>query len=136
MDAVSGAASVITVVGLALSSVQTIHNAVYSLRNGSPTIEQMLFNLQSLSSILQQLSQSQDRFYRAADLPKFVQACATNLGGFEDQLVKMIPSAENKARKLLKSAKLIICSKDLDRMAGLIQQHVAALSLQLQIIEG
>ncbi len=136
MDCLSGAASIITVVGLALSSTQTIYHAVSNIRDGPRTIQQMLSGLQTLSSLLTQLLQSSDSFYLAADLQELVQGCATNLKRFEEQLGKLSLSADNKAKKLWKHAKVMLGSKDLERMASLIKQDVAALALQIQIIEG
>ena len=136
MDCLSGAASIISIVSLALSSTQTIYNAVSNIRDGPRTIQQMLSSLQTLSSLLTQLSQSSDSFYLAADLQEIVQGCAKDLKKFEEQLGKRSFSTDNKGKKLWKYAKAMLGSKDLDRMATLIQQHVAALSLQMQIIEG
>ena len=136
MDCLSGAASIITVICLALSSTQTIYHAVSNIRDGPRTIPQMLSGLQILSSLLTQLLQSSDSFYLAADLQELVHGCAGNLKKFEEQLGKPFLSADNKAKKLWKHAKVMLGSKDLDRMATLIQQHVAALALQIQIIEG
>ena len=96
---------------------------------------QQTLSLRSLISLLQQLLESCDSFYLAADLPKLVKGCATNLKGFEDILVKLSPPAGNKSTKMWRHVKVLLGSKDLDRMAALIQQDLAVLSLQMQIIE-
>lgn len=136
MDGVSAAASIIAVVGLALRSVETVHNAVSSIQHGPSTVQQMLSNLHSLSSLLTQLLQTTDAFYLAAGLSGIVSDCAANLKDFETRLKKLLPSSNNKAQVLWMHAKLAVSSRDLDKMSTLIQQHVAALSFQLQVIEG
>ena len=61
--------------------------------------------------------------------------CAADLKEFEEKLAKLSPLANNKAVKLWKNIKATLQERDLVKMSRLIQQHVAALSLQMQIIE-
>ena len=136
MDGLSGAASVITVFGLALSSTQVIYNIVSSVKNGPKAIQQTLSSLQDLLKLLQQFTGCTDQFYLVADLEDSVDRCAQDLKAFEHQLAKLSPSADNRAVRIWKNVKATLQEKDLERMSALIQRHVTALSLQLQIIEG
>ena len=135
MDGLSGAASVITIVSLALSSSQVIYNTVSGIRNGPENLEQLITGLQSLLSVLQQLQGSSDSLYLAVNLPEQVQRCAANLKSFEKKLERLSSSTYNKTANLCKNFKVVLQSKDLDRMVALIQQDVGTLSLQLQIIQ-
>ncbi len=96
MDGLSAAASVVAVISLALRSAETVHNAISSIRNERPAAQQMLSNLQSLSNLLEQLLQSRDAFYRAADLSDLVEECAVNLIHYETRLKKLLPSSNTK----------------------------------------
>ena len=135
MDGLSGAASVIAVFGLALSSTQVIYNTVSGIRNGPKAIQQMVSSLQDLSKILQQLTRCSDQPYLVADLDELAGRCIRDLKAFEQQLAKLSSSGANTAVTLWRNVKVMLQEKDLERMSTLIQRHVAALSLQMQIIE-
>ncbi|KAL9634727.1 MAG: hypothetical protein Q9164_003916, partial [Protoblastenia rupestris] len=136
MDGLSGAASVITVFGLALSSTKVIYSVVSGIKNGPKAIQQIMSSLQDLLKLLQQLIGCTDQFYLAADLEDSVGRCAQDLKAFEHQLAKLSLSADNRAVRVWKNVKATFQEKDLERMSALVQRHVAALSLQLQIVEG
>ena len=130
-----GAASVIAVISLALSSSQVIYKAVSGFKNAPPAIQQMASNLRSLSKVLQQLLGCSDSLYLAQELPVLVKECAVNLKGFEEKLAKLTSPTNNSAEKLWKNIRAMLQEKDLDRMSALLQQHFSILSLQMQIIE-
>ncbi|KAK0512253.1 hypothetical protein JMJ35_005381 [Cladonia borealis] len=136
MDGLSGAASVITVVGLAVSSTQTIYNIVSGIKNGPNAIQSIKSSLQDLLKLLQQLKGSTDQLYLAVDLEGSVSKCVQDLKASEDQLAKLCPRVDSKAVRLWNHVKAALQEKDLERMSAMIQRHVASLSLQLQIIEG
>lgn len=136
MDGLSGAASVLAVFSLALSSTQVIYNTVSGIKNAPTTIQHMISSLQDLSNLLEQLKGCTEQFHLAADLGGLVGKCAADLKEFEEKLAKLNTPADNKAVRLWKSIKVTLRERDLVKVSGLIQQHVAALSLQMQIIEG
>ena len=136
MDGLSGAASVITVFGLALSSTQAIYNIISGIKNGPNAIQSMKSGLQDLLKLLQQLTGCPDQFYLAADLEGSVNKCVQDLRASEHQLVKLCPWADSRAVRFWNHVKAALQEKDLERMFAMIQRHIAALSLQLQIIEG
>lgn len=136
MDGISGAASVITIFSLALSSTQVIYNTVRGIKNAPKVIQHMISSLQDLSNLLKQLRGFTDRLYLAADLRGLVAKCAADLKEFEEKLAKLSPPANNKPVRLWKNIKATLQERDLVKMSGLIQRHIAALSLQIQIIEG
>ena len=136
MDGLSGAASVIAVFSLALSSTQVIYNTVRGIKNAPGVIQHMMSGLQDLSNLLKQLRGFTDRLYFAADLGGLVAKCAADLKEFEEKLAKLSPPANKKPVRLWKNIKATLQERDLEMMSGLIQRHVAALSLQMQIIEG
>ena len=136
MDGISGAASVITIFSLALSSIQVIYNTVKGIKNAPRIIQHMIFSLQDLSNLLEQLRGFTDRLYLATDFGGLIAKCAADLKEFEEKLAKLSPPANKKPVRLWKNIKATLQERDLEMMSGLIQRHVAALSLQMQIIEG
>ena len=137
MDGLSGAASVITVFGLALSSTQAIYNIISGIKNGPNAIQSMKSSLQDLLKLLLQLRECTDQLYLAADLEGSVSKCVQDLRAFEHQLAKLCPWADSsRAVRFWNNVKAALQEKDLEMMSAMIQRHVAALSLQLQIIQG
>ena len=136
MDGLSGAASVITVFGVAVSSAQAIYNIISGIKYGPNAIQSMKSSLQDLLKLLLQLKGCTDQLYLAADLEGFVSKCVQDLKASEDQLAKLSPRADSRAVRFWNNVKAALQEKDLERMSAMIQRHVAALSLQLQIIEG
>lgn len=136
MDGLSGAASVLTVFGLALSSTREIYDVVSSIRSGPKTVQQIVSTLKDLSDLLQQLTGYTDRFYLAADLEETVSKCARDLEAFKGDLAKLSTTDTNRAVRLWKNVKVILQERDLERISARIQQHIIALSLRMQVIEG
>lgn len=136
MDGLSGAASVLTVFGLALSSTREIYDVVSSIRSGPKTVQQIVSTLKDLSDLLQQLTGYTDRFYLAADLEETVSKCARDLEAFKGDLAKLSTTDTNRAVRLWKNVKVILQERDLEMISARIQQHIIALSLRMQVIEG
>ena len=136
MDGLSGAASVLTIFGLALSSTRDIYKVVSSIRSGPKTVQQIVSIVKDLSDLLQQLTGYTDRFYLAADLEETVSKCARDLEAFKDDLAKLSKTDSNRAVRLWKNVKVILKERDLEMMSARIQQHILALSLRMQVIEG
>lgn len=129
-------ASVITIASLALSSIHMICKTVSGFKNGPRVIQEMTSNLRSLSNLLQQLMGYKDSLYLASDLPDLVGKCAESLRWFEGKLDKLSPSKSSKVDRLWKIVKLTLQERDLDRMSTLLQQHIAMLSLHINVLEG
>ena len=136
MDGLSGAASVLTIFGLALNSTREIYNVVSSIRSGPKTVQQIVSTVKDLLDLLQQLTGYTDRFYLAADLEETASKCARDLEAFKDDLAKLSKTDTNRAVRLWKNVKVILKERDLEMMSARIQQHILALSLRMQVIEG
>lgn len=131
-----GAASVITIISLALSSTRNIYTTVSSFKNAPKIVQQIASYLSHLSNVLQQLRTCNDSLYLVADLQGLIKKCAQDLENFERKIAKLSSSTDNCAERLWKNVKATLQVKDLDRMSALLQQHVTVLSLQLKLIEG
>lgn len=115
-----GAASVIAVISLALSSAQGIYNTVFGIKNAPQNMKQMACCLRDLANLLQQLLRCGDSLYLATDLPELVKNCAVNLKRFEGKLAKLSSPTDNSAEKLWKNFKAMLQENDLDRMSALL----------------
>ena len=136
MDGVSAAASVITVLGVALSSAQILYNAVSNIQDAPDAILRIASYLKSLSKLLQQLSAMHHSGSLANDLDELIRNCAAHLKTLKDKLGKLITSSGNRRVRLWKNIKYMVQEKHLEKLADLLQQDLAALLIQLSIIEG
>lgn len=131
-----GAASVITVVALALNSTQVIYNTVSGIKNAPRTLLHLTSNLRDMSNVLQQLNGFGDELYLASDLPRLISNCAGYMKEFEVKLRKLDSSQNKKAARLWKNVKAVLKENELDRMSALLHQDYMTLSLQISLIEG
>ena len=131
-----GAASVITVVGLALHSTQFVYKTVSGIKHAPRTLQHLTSSLHNLSTVLQQLNGFGDDLYLASELPQLVVACAEFIGEFEAKVSKLCSPKDKKVARLCKNVKATLQEDELDRMSALLQQHFAVLSLQISVIKG
>ena len=131
-----GAASVITVVSLALSSTKRLYEIVAGIKHAPKSVSQIASYLQDLSSILQQLVGYSANLHLAADLPALIERCAETLKTFQAKVGKLSASDGNRAELMRKNVKALLQERELERMATCLRQHVAGLSLQLSVLEG
>lgn len=136
MDPLSGAASVITVLGLSLQSIKVIYQAVSGVKDGRRAVQDLADVLSTLESLLQQLVSLKTGFESDADIPVSVQKCAADLKIFETRARKMrILPTDKKLNKVWTGFKLIFEKQDMTRMKDILQGHVANLALQLSIFQ-
>lgn len=131
-----GAASVITVVGLALHSTQIVYKTVSGIKHAPRTLQHLTSNLHNLSNVLQQLNGFGDDLQLASELPQLVAGCAKYMREFEAKVSKLCSPKDKKVARLWKNVKATLQEDELDRMSTLLQQHFAVLSLQISIIKG
>ena len=133
MDA---AASVITVISLALSSAHCIVKALSGIKNAPNTVQQMSASVLTLSKLLEQLKAYSDSIHYAGDLPDSIKRCAEDLSRLKEYVENASSEKSNKVGRFKKNCKVMLQGQDWDRRSTLVQQHYAALSLQINIIEG
>ena len=131
-----GAASIITVISLALSSAHCIVKALSGIKNAPHTVQQMSASVLTLSKLLEQLKAYSDGLHYAADLPDSIRKCYEDLGQLKKYVEEASTKKSNKVGRLKKNCKVMLQGREWDRRSALVQQHYAALSLQINIIEG
>ena len=131
-----GVASIITVISLALSSAHGIIKALSGIKNAPHTVQQMSATVLTLSKLLDQLKTYSDSLHYAADLPDSIRRCTEDLGRLKEYVEKASLQKSNKVGQLKKNCKAMLEGRERDRRSALVQQHYAALSLQINIIEG
>ena len=131
-----GAASIITFLSLALSSTRCIVKALSGIKNAPHTVQQMSASVITLSKLLEQLKAYSDSVRYAADLPDSIRRCAEDLRRLKEYVEEASPKTSNKIGRLKKNCKVMLQGREWDRRSAIVQQHYAALSLQINIIEG
>ena len=131
-----GAASIITVISLALSSAHCIVKALSGIKNAPHTVQQMSASVLTLSKLLEQLKAYSDSLHYAAGLPDSIRRCTEDLSRLKEYVEKASSKKSNKVGQLKKNCKVMLQGREWDRRSALVQQHYAALSLQINIIEG
>ena len=130
------AASIITFISLALNSTRCIVEALSSIKNAPQTVQQMSATVITLSKLLEQLKAYSDSLHYAADLLDSITRCTEDLRRLEEYIEEASPKSSNKIGQLKKNCKVMLQGREWDRMSARVQQHYAALSLQINIIEG
>lgn len=131
-----GAASAVTLVGLALHSTQVVYRIVSGIKNAPRTLHHLTTNLESLSKVLQQLNGFGDDLCLSSELPQLISGCARYMGEFEAKVSKLHSPKDKKGARLWKNVKATLQEKELDRMTALLHPHFMVLSLQTDIIKG
>ena len=130
------AAGIITFISLALSSTHCIVKALSDIKNAPHTVQQMSASVLTLSKLLEQLKAYSDTLHCAADLPESMRRCTEDLSGLKEYIEKAFSKKSNKVGQLKKNCKVMLQGREWDRMSAFVQQHYAALSLHINIIEG
>ena len=129
-------ASVITLVGLALSSAHCIFNTLCSIKNAPQTIQQMFARVLTLSKLLEQLKTHSESLHSVADLPHLISKCAEDLRKIKEDVEKASSKRSSRAGNLGRNVMVMLQGREWDESSKIVLQHYAALSLQLSIIEG
>jgi len=136
MDGVSAAASVIAVVGFALTSTKVIRDTISGIKDAPKIVQQTISALEELKKILQRVETLNERFEDVnADLQTLLQQCATDLGAFEKKIgcPRTMP-AEKRFGKAWMRVKTMLKQDDFQRIWEVINRHVLALTMHFQLI--
>ena len=131
-----GISSVIAVVSLALTCANGILKTISGIKNAPQTIQQISASASSLAKLLEQLRECRDNLHLAADLHTLIEKCGKDLIELEGKLEKASARNNSKIDKFKKSVKVMFQGREWNTWPLLMQQHYAALSLQMNIITG
>lgn len=135
MDVVSGTASVVAIVGVALKSIKIICETISRVKDGPSIILQTASALESLQEILEWVQVKNITLPSSnTDLPGLAQRCAAILKAFEKKIecVRILPT-DNRSGKAWKRVKTVLKQDDFQQMWETINQQIKALSLGLQL---
>lgn len=128
-------ASSIAILSFALSSTQEIYKAITGIQDGPAMLQQTATGLRNLSHVLLQFQNCTESLLHAPAFLESVNSCAIDLGQYEEKIKRLQAAAhDNKTKRIWKRVKTILCREDLRRLSSCVQQHVATLSLQLDIL--
>lgn len=131
--------SAITIATVSFQLTVAIYDILTNIKDGPANVAQCASAVALLQGALKQLSQIPNLQelvgFEALDLE--VRKCSDFLKSFVSKLGKLqIFSTDTGCRVAWKRVKAVLDEKDLDRMAGTISAHFAALSLWLQSAQG
>ncbi|KAH8903591.1 ankyrin [Coniochaeta sp. PMI_546] len=137
-EAIGVGASVVTFLGLALSSAKAIYEVLSAVNDGPRIVQRLAGEVKQHKTILLRLSELQINTINSADLQElesFSKRCEADLTSFNKKL-RQISFSENDRRigKLWKRLKIAVTEKDLDRMRDIVQHNTTFLNAQLGIL--
>ena len=134
-------ASVLTFIAVALQSTKTIYETVSNIKNGPQQVESLASAVQTLQSVLTQLSNC--RAVKSTDpetdlkvILSLIESCKEDVSRYERELRKVRVSPDDKKTgKAWKKFKTILQEKDFQRMWLGVTHHVSALGVQLNVLQ-
>ncbi|KAK3902849.1 hypothetical protein C8A05DRAFT_33423 [Staphylotrichum tortipilum] len=135
MDAISGGASVLAFITLAIQSAKTISVLLAGIKDAPDSVQCTAETVSMLQWALEQLAQCQQT--SGAALPQRIEdqvkTCSHNLATFASTLGKLQTlDTDGRGRRVWKRVKAVFDEKELDKMTRIMAAHSSALSLSLQ----
>lgn len=140
MEALGGAASIITVTSLALQSAKAVYATVNGIRNGPKEINDLASALNHLSHILEQVTEISNSFCDTdrtdlSGLRKAMEECARSLADFRKQVEKLdVLPDEGKLGKVWKRVKVVLEKEDFRRMCVTVDHYISVFGTHLSLI--
>lgn len=140
MEALGGAASIITVTSLALQSAKAVYATVNGIRNGPKEINDLASALNHLSHILEQVTEISNSFCDTdrtdlSGLRKAMEECARSLADFRKQVEKLdVLPDEGKLGKVWKMVKVVLEKEDFRRMCVTVDHYISVFGTHLSLI--
>lgn len=133
MEAVGAAASALTFVTVALSSVKLLYETLSSVKDGPSNVKKAADVIMQLRRLLEQIQQSTSIVVDGV-LLNDLESCISDLTTFADKVVKLqtLPQ-ESRGGRLWKRLKAFANEKDLDQISTNVSQHCARLTLRLSV---
>ncbi|KAH8901395.1 hypothetical protein GQ53DRAFT_851020 [Thozetella sp. PMI_491] len=133
MDPVSGGASVLAFIGLALQSATTIYTFLNGISNGSESVVQAAFAVSTLQACLERIQQNPAAIDSvSAQNVSTIQRCSDELGLFAARISKLqVKDTDTILRKTWKRTATVFKEKDLQKMVSIITNHSSTLNLWL-----
>ena len=139
MDPVSGTASVLTLLGLALGTAKFIHQVISSIKNGPLPLQTFIREVETLQKILEQFlayqGQAPSSGVELEIVTDLVNACHDDLRRFKTEIKKAQYSTGTKAEIMWKRIRSTIRNKDVQRMEQDIHRHATKLGHQLNSLQ-
>lgn len=139
MDGLSGVASIVAVVTVALQSVSVIHETIGRIRGGPAELRRLDSSLRDLNQVLKQLSAlTEDSRQRDAhdygDLEGSAARCAADVKNMEQTILRFCRKTDERlAGRTWRRIHLALRGDQLREMQERIQHHEQRLVLQLNI---
>ena len=134
MDA---AASLIAIVGLALSSTKVLYQTVASLRNRSEIVQETAKSLEQVADALQLLKDNQHLVHQDIDFENLLKTYNYQIQKLQDTISKVQSSPDDtRRRRLWRHVKAHLQEHDLERINEWALRQLSNFSVHLDIAAG
>jgi Fungal N-terminal domain of STAND proteins len=139
MEAVASGSAVLTFIGLALTSIKSLHQAASAYREVSERTKSIASALSGLESILTQLKSCKAFLDQKADvhhIENLVKRCREDLLKWDKVIKRVQPDPKSrKVKQFLRKATAFLSEKELGQIWTEINQQCTILGVQLQFLQ-
>ncbi len=135
MDAVSGGASVLAFITLAIQSAKTVSDFLTGIKDAPDNVRRAAASASMLQQVLEQLAQclQASGVGFARDIETMIRECSNNLAAFAAKLVKLeILDTDGRGRQAWKRVKTVLNENEIEKRTKLMVTHSSILGLSLQ----
>lgn len=136
MEAISGGASVLAFIGIALKSTETVYKTISGIRDAPEKVQRLSPAVADLQSILRQLSGFFEPPNAAQSFDEFestIRKCEIDLTFLSKKLSSLQKTAsDRKLRAAWKRIRAILEKEDMQEMWTTVHHHVTVLGVYLQ----
>ncbi|KAB2570099.1 hypothetical protein DBV05_g11241 [Lasiodiplodia theobromae] len=139
MDAISGGASVLAFIGLALKSTESVYKTISGIRDAPEKVQRLSSAVADLQSILRQLSGLFEPPNAAQSFDEFestIRKCESDLAFLSKKLSSLQNTAGDRRWKTAwKRIKAILEKEDMQEMWTTVHHHVTVLGVYLGVLQ-
>lgn len=139
MDPLSAGASVLTFLGLALSSTRAVHAILSAVKDGPERVQRLTVDIEQLKDVLERLSQAQIGVIGTTDsshVAGLVIRCSNDMNAFESKLQNFTLSLDDRRiGRFWKRLNRVISEKELGRISDILRTHSLSLNLAVSLVQ-
>lgn len=135
MEAISGGASVLAFITLAIQSAKTVSTILAGIKDAPDDVRRTAETVSMLQWALEQLAQHGEasRVPLAEGIKDQLRICSENLEAYASKLAKLLAlDTDGRGRRVWKRIKAVLDEKELDKMTEIMAAHASTLNLSLQ----
>ena len=141
MDGISAAASILTIVTVALQSASYVNAIVTGIKDGPKQARELASAIGDLDRVLQQLSRlkilrEEENGCNLSEFKRLILKCADDVKGFGRTLINSQHLlGDKKLSKAWKQVRSSLKQSDFQQMSRIVNHHFTTLELQLSLLQ-